>query len=77
MTETQAREAGHRIKIYRSAFTPMKYTLAGREEKGLMKLVVDAGNDRVLGVHAVGVDAPEIVQGFARRRPGRLTKADF
>lgn len=77
LTEAQALEAGHRIRIYRSAFTPMKYTLAGREEKGLMKLVVDAENDRVLGVHAVGVDAPEILQGFAVAVRAGLTKADF
>ncbi len=77
LTEAQARENGHRLKIFCSSFTPMKYTLAGRLEKGLMKLVVDADTDRVLGVHVVGVDAPEILQGFAVAVRAGLTKADF
>jgi glutathione reductase (NADPH) len=55
----------------------MKYTLAGRQEKGVMKLVVDADSDRVLGVHIAGLDAPEIVQGFAVAVRAGLSKADF
>lgn len=77
LTEDQAREAGHEIRIYRSSFTPMRYTLAGRAEKGVMKLVVDADSDRVLGVHVAGLDAPEIVQGFAVAVRAGLSKADF
>ncbi len=77
LSEEDARAAGHRLKIYRSAFRPMKYTLAGRQEQGVMKLVVDAESDRVLGVHMAGLDAPEIVQGFAVAVRAGLSKADF
>jgi glutathione reductase (NADPH) len=75
--EGEAREAGFKVRIYRSEFTPMKYTLSGRKEKGLMKLVVDAVTDRVIGCHMVGLDAPEILQGFAVAVRAGLTKADF
>jgi len=77
LTEQQARDAGHAVAIFRTSFTPMKYTLAGRQEKGIMKLVVDADSDRVLGVHVAGLDAPEIVQGFAVAVRAGLSKADF
>ncbi|MFU8832165.1 MAG: glutathione-disulfide reductase [Wenzhouxiangella sp.] len=77
LSEGEAREAGLQVRIYRSTFTPMKYTLAGRDEKGLMKLVVDASTDRVIGCHMVGPDAPEILQGFAVAVRAGLTKADF
>ena len=55
----------------------MQYTLAGRDEKSMMKLVVDAVTDRVLGCHVVGPDAPEMLQGFAVAVRAGLTKADF
>ncbi|RFF27533.1 MULTISPECIES: glutathione-disulfide reductase [unclassified Wenzhouxiangella] len=77
LTESEARERFDDVHIYRSSFTPMKYTLSGRKEKGVMKLVVDAVSDRVLGCHMVGPDAPEIVQGFAVAVRAGLTKADF
>ncbi|MCA1778848.1 MAG: glutathione-disulfide reductase [Xanthomonadaceae bacterium] len=77
MTEAEARAQFKELKIFRSEFTPMKYTLSGRAEKGLMKLVVDAHSDRVLGLHVVGPDAAEIVQGFAVAVRAGLTKADF
>lgn len=77
LSEAEAREAGFRLKIFRSEFTPMKYTLAGRQEKALMKLVVDADSDRVLGCHAVGPDTPEMLQGFAVAVRAGLTKAQF
>ena len=77
LSEQAARIAGHRVKVFKSRFTPMKYTLAGRAEKALMKLVVDADSDRVLGVHVVGPDAPEMLQGFAVAVRAGLTKADF
>ena len=76
-SEEQAREAGFQVRIFRSEFTPMKYTLAGRQEKALMKLVVDADTDRVLGCHAVGPDTPEMLQGFAVAVRAGLTKAQF
>ncbi|NBB92050.1 MAG: glutathione-disulfide reductase [Gammaproteobacteria bacterium] len=77
LSEREARDASRPIRVYRSSFTPMKYTLAGRKEKGVMKLVVDADSDRVLGCHVAGLDAPEIVQGFAVAVRAGLTKADF
>ncbi|WP_376696849.1 glutathione-disulfide reductase [Wenzhouxiangella sp. EGI_FJ10305] len=77
LSESEARESFEAVDVYRSAFTPMKYTLSGRQEKGVMKLVVDAATDRVLGCHMVGPDAPEIVQGFAVAVRAGLTKTDF
>lgn len=77
LTESEAREQYGEIRVFRSSFTPMKYTLAQREEKAVMKLVVDAASDRVVGCHMVGPDAPEIVQGFAVAVRAGLTKADF
>ncbi|HEX6859129.1 MAG TPA: glutathione-disulfide reductase [Caulobacteraceae bacterium] len=62
LTEAQARHQYGKIDIYRSVFRPMKYTFFGGEERCLMKLVVDADSQRVLGVHMVGPDAPEIIQ---------------
>jgi glutathione reductase (NADPH) len=55
----------------------MKHTLSGRDERTLMKLVVDRASGRVLGCHMVGADAPEIVQGLAIAVKAGLTKADF
>lgn len=77
LSEVEAREQLGEIRVFRSTFTPMKYTLPGREEKGVMKLVVDAASDRVVGCHMVGPDAPEIVQGFAVAVRAGLSKADF
>jgi glutathione reductase (NADPH) len=65
------------LEIYRSEFTPMRHTLAGRTEKALMKLVVERAGRRVVGVHVVGPDAPEIVQGFAVAVKCGLTKEQF
>lgn len=55
----------------------MKYTLSGRDERSLMKLVVDDENDRVLGAHMVGPDAGEITQGLAIAIKAGATKAQF
>ncbi|RXF72058.1 glutathione-disulfide reductase [Hansschlegelia zhihuaiae] len=76
LTEAQAREKGE-VDIYKARFRPMKATLSGRDDKVLMKLVVDAGNDRVLGVHIVGEDAAEMVQIAAIAVKMGATKADF
>jgi len=65
------------LEIYRSEFTPMKHTLSGRDEKTMMKLIVQASSDRVVGMHVVGMDAPEIVQGFAVALKSGLTKQQF
>ncbi len=77
LTEAEAREQYGEVRVFRSGFTPMRYTLAGRKEKGVMKLLVDGETDRVVGCHVVGLDAPEIVQGFAVAVRAGLTKADF
>ncbi|MBP0945182.1 glutathione-disulfide reductase [Pseudomonas alliivorans] len=65
LTEEAAIEAGHEVQIFESRFRPMKLTLTDDQERTLMKLVVDAKTDRVLGCHMVGPDAGEIVQSLA------------
>jgi glutathione reductase (NADPH) len=65
LTEREAREAYGAVDVYVSNFRPMKYTLSGRDERAMMKVLVERGSERVLGFHMVGVDAPEIVQGLA------------
>jgi glutathione reductase (NADPH) len=77
LTEAQARQQHGRLRIYRSEFRPLKHTLSGSTERSLMKLVVDDATDRVLGVHMVGADAGEIVQGFAVALKAGATKAVF
>src|SRR5499427_7710970 len=62
LTETQAREKYPRVDIYKTTFRPMKATLSGRETRVLMKLVVDASTDRMLGCHIVGEAAAEMIQ---------------
>jgi len=65
------------VDIYRSEFRPMKHTLSGREEKSLMKLIVERADRRVVGLHLVGPDSPEIAQGFAVAVKWGLTKEQF
>jgi glutathione reductase (NADPH) len=77
LTEAEARERYGKIDVYRSVFRNLKGTLTGSDEKTLMKLVVDRSSDRVLGLHMVGPDAGEIVQGFAVAIKCRATKAQF
>lgn len=77
LTEEEARTQGEHVRVFRSEFTPMKYTLSDRSEKALMKILVDGRSDRVMGLHVVGPDAAEIVQGFAVAVRAGLTKADF
>ena len=76
LTEQQA-AADHDIDVYVSRFRPMKYTLSGRDEKTLMKLIVDKKSDKVLGAHMVGLDAGEIAQGLGIALKAGATKADF
>lgn len=76
-TERAARERHGDVRVFRSEFRPLKHTLSGHTERTLMKLVVDAASDRVLGVHMVGPDAGEIVQGFAVALHAGATKAVF
>ena len=77
MTEAQARNAFGQVKIYTSDFRPMKNVLAGRNERALYKLVVDASTDKVVGAHMIGPDAPEILQAVAIAVKAGLTKAQF
>jgi glutathione reductase (NADPH) len=77
MTEAEARAAHSEIDIYKARFRPMKGTLSGREERMLMKLIVEAKGGRVLGCHIVGPDAGEMVQMAAIAMRMGATKADF
>ena len=65
------------IDVYVEGFRPMKNTLSGREERSLMKMIVDAQTDKVLGAHMVGPDAPEIMQGIAIALKAGATKKVF
>jgi glutathione reductase (NADPH) len=76
-TEEQARRTFGQVAIYRSEFKPLKHTLSGRGERTLMKLVVEVASDRVVGLHMVGPDAGEVVQGFAVAMKAGATKAVF
>ena len=75
--EAAARRRHGAVDIYKSVFRPLKHTLSGRNEKTLMKLVVDRASQRVLGAHMVGPEAAEIIQGIAIAVQLRATKADF
>ncbi|TDV67613.1 glutathione-disulfide reductase [Pseudomonas sp. LP_7_YM] len=77
LTEAQAREAGHDVQIFESRFRPMKLSLTDNQERTLMKLVVDAKTDRVLGCHMVGPDAGEIIQSLAIALKAGATKQIF
>ena len=76
-TEAHARERFGPVRVYRSDFLPLRHTLSGSDERTLMKLVVDDATDRVIGLHMVGGDAGEIVQGFAVAMKAGATKATF
>ena len=65
------------VDVYLSEFRPMKHTLSGRDEKTMMKLIVEKETQKVVGLHVVGPDAPEIVQGFAIAVKSGLTKERF
>ena len=77
LTEAQARQRHGAIRVYRSDFRPLRHTLSGSGERALVKLIVDDASDRVVGLHMVGPDAPEIVQGFAVALKCGATKAQF
>ncbi len=76
-SEGAAREIHGEIDVYRSTFRALKHTLTGREERTLMKLIVDRASDRVVALHMVGADAGEIIQGFAVALKCGATKAQF
>jgi len=77
LTEAEANKRYTDIDIYQSVFTPMKHTLSGLDEKTLMKMIVRRSTDQVLGIHMVGPDAGEIIQGMAVAIRAGATKAIF
>jgi len=79
LSEAQARALGNgaKVDIYASTFRPLRHTVSGREERTLMKLVVDRATGRVLGCHMVGPDAGEIIQGFAVAMKCGATKSQL
>ncbi|MDE2277519.1 MAG: glutathione-disulfide reductase [Burkholderiales bacterium] len=76
-SEAQARADGHALKVFETDFRPMKQAFVGGTERTRMKLLVDAADDRVLAVHMIGADAPEIVQSLAVALTAGATKAHF
>ena len=77
LTEAQARAQFSHVDIYKASFRPMKATMSGRDTRVLMKLVVDATTDRVVGCHIVGDGAAEMVQLIGIAVKMKATKADF
>ena len=76
-TEAEARERFGAVRVFKSEFKALKHTLSGSSERTFMKLLVDAASDRVVGLHMVGAEAGEIVQGFAVAMKAGATKAVF
>lgn len=77
LSEEDARKTYGEVDVYRTTFRPMRATVSGRDERILMKLVVDVKSDRVVGAHMVGPEAGEIIQGIAIAIKAKATKADF
>ncbi|WP_454884501.1 glutathione-disulfide reductase [Sphingomonas oryzagri] len=77
LTESEAKAQYGTVKVYSSDFRPMKNVLANRDERALYKMVCDASTDRVLGLHMIGPDAPEILQAAAVAVKAGLTKQQF
>jgi glutathione reductase (NADPH) len=77
LTETEAKKRYSDIDIYQSIFKPMKHTLSGADEKTMMKMIVRRSTDKVLGIHMVGTDAGEIIQGMAVAIRAGATKTIF
>jgi len=77
LTEAEARARYSAVEIYKSVFRPLKHTLSGRDERALMKLVVETKTGRVVGAHMLGPDAGEIIQGLAIAIKCGATKAQF
>ena len=77
LTEAEAWHRCQDVRVYKSVFTPLKLTLSERKEHSIVKLVVDASNDRVIGCHMAGHGAAEIIQGLAVAMKAGATKAQF
>ncbi|HEY5646376.1 MAG TPA: glutathione-disulfide reductase, partial [Pseudomonadales bacterium] len=76
-TESEARERYPELVVYQTSFRAMKHTLTGRDERTLMKLLVNGADDRVVAAHMVGPEAGEIIQGLSVAINAGATKADF
>jgi glutathione reductase (NADPH) len=77
LTEEEARMRLGEVRVFTSAFKPMKYTLSGRQQRTFMKLIVEGATDKVVGVHMVGDDAAELIQGLSVAVKAGATKAQF
>ena len=77
LTEKAARERYADVDVYKTSFRPLKLTLTGSEEKTFMKILVDRATDRVVGVHMIGPEAGEIIQGMAIAMKAGVTKSQF
>jgi len=77
LTAEEAKKLGYKVKIFKNEFSPMKYTFADKKPKILMKLLVDEKTDKVLGIHMLGQDSPEIIQSLAISITAGATKKDF
>ncbi|MDT8397945.1 MAG: glutathione-disulfide reductase [Pseudomonadales bacterium] len=78
LSEEQARSRfPDGIRIFKSDFRHLRHTLSGRDERTFIKLIVNKSDDRVVGIHMVGADAGEIIQGFAVAMNCGLTKAQL
>ncbi|HSG04048.1 MAG TPA: glutathione-disulfide reductase [Marinobacterium sp.] len=77
LSEEEAVEQGLKIDVYVSDFRAMRHTLSGSQERTLMKLIVEQGSERIVGIHMVGADAGEILQGLAVAVTAGATKRDF
>lgn len=75
LDEATAQQRYAPIDVYESGFRPLKHTIGGREQRSYMKVIVQRSTDRVLGMHMIGDDAPEIMQGFGAAMKAGLTKA--
>ncbi len=77
MTEGEAKNKLGSVKVYLSDFRPMKNVLAGRNERSLMKMVCDGDSGKIVGIHMIAPEAPEMMQAAAIAVKAGLTKADF
>ena len=77
LTEEQAKEMHSCVDVYCASFTPMLATLSGRDEQVIVKMIVDANTDKVLGVHMLGDHAGELAQILGVGLKAGATKADF
>jgi len=77
LTQSEAVTRFGEVEVYMASFRPLRHTLSGRDERTLVKLIVEPAGQRVVGCHMVGADAPEIIQGIAIAVKAGLTKSQF